>query len=67
MTLLKTNGPDGDLIVPEENDPQWQAAVLSELKVRLEILEEHVYDEGYKIHGECLTLVNGLQEYTGGG
>lgn len=66
MTLLKINDTDGDLIVPEDQDPEWQASVISELKVRLEMMEGYVYDEGYKLHGECLTLVNGLQEYTGG-
>lgn len=65
MTLLKTNGAGGELIIPEHNDLEWVQSVLSELKARLETLEEQIYDEGYQLHGECMTLVQGLEAYHG--
>lgn len=66
MALLKINGAGGELIIPEHNDLEWVQSVLSELKARLEALEEEIYDGGYQLHGECMTLVQGLEEYHGG-
>lgn len=66
MTVLKLDGPDGDLIIPEHNDPEWEHSVLTELEVRLNLLEDSVEESGYRTHEECRTLVAGLLAYHGG-
>lgn len=65
MVLLKTNGAGGELIIPEHNDQEWEHSVLTELDVRLNLLEDSVDESGYKIHEECRTLIAGLLAYHG--
>lgn len=66
MAVLKLDGPDGDLLIPESNDPEWELSVIQELKARLVTLEDSIDESGYKVHEECLTLVRGLLGYHGG-
>lgn len=58
---------DGNLVLPEGNDPAWAVTALQELASRLQILEEYLSDESYNLHGECMMIVAGLLEYHGEG